>query len=185
MRYRFIKDSIDYTGEQLMSHFALDSFGLAGDSIVGFIGKCDVKLKEMVDMEDLKAGKSIFSEQMLHFIIEHFDTDLEKAVLRQYLIISIIKDILGEMAKNASFRKEGTDIYDGDAKLTISVATVSPVSTLIHVGINITSTNTPVKTKGLADYKIDPAEFANQVLDRYSKEIEKIQIARCKTKWVD
>jgi len=185
MRYRFIKDTIDYTGEQLMSHYALDTFGLAGDSIVGFVGKCDVKLKEMVDMEDRKAGKSIFSEQMLHFIAEHFDTDLEKAVLRQYLIVGIIKDILAEGVKNNNFRRDGTDMYDGDAKLTISVATVSPVSTLIHVGINISSANTPVKTKGLNDYKIEPAEFANQVLDRYSKEVERIQVARCKTKWVD
>ncbi len=185
MRYRLLKDAIDYTGEQLRSHYALDSLGLPGDSIVGFVGKCDVKLKEMVDLEDLKAGKSIFSESMLHFIVEHFDTNLENAILKQHLLISIIKDLLNENVKGGGFKKDGTDIYDGEAKVTISVATLSPVSTLIHAGINVSSTNTPVKTKGLTDYKIDPLEFANQVLDRYSKEIDKVQVAKCKIKWVD
>ena len=184
MRYRFIKDEITYTGEQLRSNFAYNNFGLVGDSIVAFCGRCDVKLKAMVDIEDLKAGKAIYSESMLHFIVEHHDTDLEKAVLRQFLIADIVKDSINEIVGKLSVRRINSDLYDDDAKLSVSVATATPISTLIHFGINITSINTPVKTKGLKDYKIDTVEFANLVIDRYSKENDKINFARCKVRWV-
>jgi hypothetical protein len=184
MKHRFVKDEIAYTGEQLRSNYAYTTFGLVGDSIVAFCGLCDVKLKEMVDIEDLKAGRTIYSDAMLHFIIEHYDIDLEKAILRQLLIANIVKDLVNEINGKAIVKRVNSDLYDGDAKLSISVATVTPISSLIHFGINITSTNTPVKTRGLKDYKIDPNEFANLVLDRYAKEQDKIFTARCKVKWV-
>lgn len=184
MRYRFIKEEIAYTGEQLHSNFAYTTLGIVGDSIVAFAGFCDVKLKEMVDIEDLKAGKAIYSESMLHFIIEHYDTDLEKTVLRQLVIADIVKDLVNEIKGKVIVKRVHSDLYDEDAKLSISVATVTPISSLIHFGINITSTNTPVKTKGLKDYNIDQYEFANLVMDRYTKENDKIYLSRCKVKWV-
>lgn len=184
MRYRLIKDEISYTGEQLRSNFAYTTFGIVGDSIVGFCGLCDVKLKEMVDIEDLKSGKAIYSESMLHFIVEHYDTDLEKTILRQLIIADIVKDLINEITGKVTIKRNNNDLFDGDAKVSISVATVTPLSSLVHFGINITSINTPVKTKGLRDYNIDAYEFANLVMDRYTKEIDKINIARCKVRWV-
>jgi hypothetical protein len=184
MRYRLIKDEITYTGEQLRSNFAYTTLGIIGDSIIAFCGMCDVKLKEMVDIEDLKAGRAIYSESMLHFIVEHYDTDLEKTILRQLLLVTIVKDLLNDIRGTMAVRRVNSDLYEEDAKLSISVATVTPMSSLIHFGINITSINTPVKTKGLKDYSIDPYEFANLVMDRYTKEQDKINIARCKVKWV-
>jgi len=184
MRSRFIKEEIAYTGEQLRSLFAFDTFGIVGDSIVAFIGPCDVSLKEMVDLEDLKAGRKIFSARMLHFIVEHFDIDLEKAILRQYLLVNIIKDQLNEKMAKESVRRQGTDLVDADAKLTISSATASPVSTLAHVGINILSAESD-KSKGLADYDVDPAPFASEILERYTKEVEKISQTRCRVRWVE
>ena len=38
METLFIKDTIEYDGTQLSSHYAYKNFGLAGDSIVAFIG---------------------------------------------------------------------------------------------------------------------------------------------------
>jgi hypothetical protein len=184
MRYRLIKEEIAYTGEQLRSNYAYSGFGIVGDSIVAFCGPCDVKLKEMVDIEDLRAGKAIYSEYMLHFIIEHYDTDMEKIVLRQLILTCIVRDIVNEIKGKIVIKRVNTDLYDDDAKVSISVATVSPLSSLIHFGINITSANTPVKTKGLKDYDIEPYEFANLVMDKYIKEIEKINVARCKVRWV-
>lgn len=184
MKYRFVKDEIIYTGEQLQSNFAYTNYGIVGDSIIAFCGMCDVKLKAMVDIEDLKAGRAIYSESMLHFIVEHHDIDLEKAVLRQLLLADIVKDTINDSIGRFAVRRVSSDLYDEDAKLSISVATVTPLSSLIHFGINITSINTPVKTKGLRDYTIDPYEFANLIMDRYTKEIDKIMTARCKVKWV-
>ena len=184
MRYRLIKEELAYTGEQLHSNFAYTTFGIVGDSIVAFCGLCDVKLKEMVDIEDLKAGKAIYSESMLHFIVEHYDMDLEKTILRQLLLTEIVKDVINEILGKLVVKRSNSDLFDGDAKLSISVATVTPLSSLVHFGINISSVNTPVKTKGLKDYNIDPFEFANLVIDRYTKENDKINIARCKVRWV-
>jgi len=184
MRYRLIKDEIAYTGEQLRSNFAYTTFGIVGDSVVAFAGPCDVKLKEMVDIEDLKAGKAIYSESMLHFIVEHYDTDLEKTILRQLILTNIVKDLINEIKGKIIVKRVNSDLFEEDAKLSISVATVTPISSLVHFGVNITSINTPVKTKGLKDYDIDQYEFANLVMDRYTKENDKINIARCKVRWV-
>ena len=186
MRSRYIKEEIHYTGEQLHSLFAYDTFGVAGDSIVAFIGPYDVSLREIVDLEDLKTSKRLVSTKMLHFIAEHFDVDLEKAILRQYLLIMIIKELLNEKMANLKITRIGTDLHDNDAKLAVSTATASPVSSLVHVGVNIIAqADSPVKTKGLTDYKIDPTTFASEVMDRYTKEIDKVGQARCRIRWVE
>lgn len=186
MRARFIKEEINYTGEQLHSLYAYDTFGVAGDSIIAFIGAYDVSLKEIVDLEDLKTSKRFVSPKMLHFIAEHFDVDLEKAILRQYLLIMIIKELFNEKMANLKITRVGTDLQENDAKIVVSTATASPVSSLVHVGVNIiTQPDSPVKNKGLMDYKIDPVTFATEVMERYTKEIERVSQARCRIRWVE
>ena len=82
-------------------------------------------------------------------------------------------------------RIEG-DFFVNDAKLGMSAATASPVSSLIHTGVNIIKPeDTNTKSKGLTDFSIDPAIIAPEVLERYTKENEKISIVRCKTRWVE
>lgn len=184
MKLRFIREEMTYTGEQLRSNFAYSNFGIMGDSIIGFCGGCNVKPEYMVDIEDIKSGSNIYSESMLHFIIEHFDTDIEKAILRQLLFATIIHELLNNLKENFVTKRIGSDLYDSDAKLSISVATVTPISSLIHFGINISSEHTPVKTKGLRDYGIDPHIFAREVMERYVREQDEIQRARCKVRWV-
>jgi hypothetical protein len=184
MKYHFAAGEIVYTGEQLRSNFAYDRFGVIGDSIVAFCGPCDVKKEWMVDMEDLRTGSEIRSESMLHFIIEHHDIDLEKNIGRQILLAVIIKDLLNDRLGNRAIRRRHTDLYDGQAKLSVSVATLSPISALIHFGLNISSKNTPVLTKGLEDYGVNPGGFADTVMKQYVREFEDTQHARCKVKWV-
>ncbi|HID55763.1 TPA: DUF366 family protein [Candidatus Poribacteria bacterium] len=181
---RFIEERIDYTGEQLRSHWIYERFGIPGDAMVSFIGRCEVGFDEMVDLEDVLAEKPIRSEQMLHFIAEHFDTDLERALLRQRLLMAVILEILNRSVGSLLFRREGDDIFSGDAKLSVSIATCSPVSTLIHVGLNITAENIPVKAVGLADYDIDPKTLAESIMKAYSGEIEGVISARVKVRWV-
>jgi len=178
----FVPEEIAYTGGQLRSHWAYRSFGLLGDSAVAFIGPCDVKPEHMRDVEDLKAASRIYSERMLHFIVEHFDADLERAVLRQRLLIAVMGEALNRRLKTPQIVRRGSDLFDGERKFTVSVASVSPVSALIHAGINISSRNTPVPTRGLADYGIDAREFAAEILAAYAAECDSARRARCKVR---
>ncbi|MBN2621049.1 DUF366 family protein [candidate division WOR-3 bacterium] len=185
MKSRFIKEEIAYTGEQLQSHFAYRQYGILGDCIIGFRGPCDVKISHMVDIEDKRAGNKIYSEDMLHFIVEHHDTDLEKSVLRQWLLATIVKELINAIKGKNVITRAGSDLFDQDAKVTVSVATVTPVSSVIHFGINVTSTNTPVKTKGLSDYGIEPFAFANDVMTQYIKESAAVHKACYKVTWTE
>lgn len=185
MKARFIKEEIAYTGEQLQSHFAYRQYGILGDCIIGFRGPCDVKISYMIDIEDKRAGNKIYSEDMLHFIVEHHDTDLEKSVLRQWLLAMIVKEMINTVKEKSIIARSGSDLFDQDAKVSVSVATVTPVSSVIHFGINIASTNTPVKTKGLADYGIEPVAFANDVMAHYVKEYAAVNKACYKVTWTE
>jgi len=181
----FVDEQIKYTGEQLRSLWAYMNFNLKGDCIVAFVGGCDVDLTEMVDMADVKEEAKIFSRSMLHFIVEHFDTDLEKAILRQRLLVEIARCAINEMLGRDALRREGDDLFDGDRKLSVSIATASPVSTLIHFGLNISSRDTPVPTVGLEDYKIAPRKLADVIMERYAREMDEIDEARAKVRGVD
>ena len=178
----FIEADIAYTGEQLRSLWAYENHDLQGDSAVAFVGPCDVLAEHMKDMEDLKAASAIRSEKMLHFIIEHFDTDLERAILRQHVLMALMAEDLNRRLGAAQVRRKGSGLYDGGNKLTVSIASVSPVSALIHAGINVSSRNTPVPTRGLADYAIDPRPFADEILAAYADECDTIAGARCKVR---
>lgn len=190
----FLPKKIKYTGKQLTSLWAYRNFGLLGDSIVAFIGPCNIPFNLMVDVEDIRGRHKIYSSLMLHFIIEHFDCDLEKTILRQRLLTDIIKDEL-EGSRGLFFipprrdgghrlQRKGDDLYDGDRKLSISIATASPVSTMIHFAVNIETKRTPVKTAGLKDYKIDPKQFALKVIQGYTEEMQGVKQARCQVNWI-
>lgn len=184
MLHHFIPETITYNGTQLSSHWAFRTMGLLGDSIVSFQGPCRVMLAEMVDLEDVRKNAPIFSHSMLHFIVEHFDMDLEKTILRQRMLITIIKDVLQESC-GAEFTRDGDDLYAGEKKLSVSIATLTPVSTMIHTGLNIISKDTPVKTVGLADLGLQDEEIeplGNLISQRYAKEIGEIRLARCKVR---
>ncbi|PIQ24713.1 DUF366 domain-containing protein [bacterium (Candidatus Blackallbacteria) CG17_big_fil_post_rev_8_21_14_2_50_48_46] len=176
-------DPLPYYGPELTSHFIYNHFGLRGDAMVAFAGPCRVQLNDMVDLEDVHADAPIFSELMLHFLIEHFQTPLETMVLRQRLLTAQIQNLLHAHGQN-QIRRSGDDLYDAKNKLSVSIATVSPVSGLIHFGINISSANTPVSTRGLADYEIDWQTFAQETLNAYAKEDASIRLALTKVRWV-
>ena len=183
IQVKFVEKKIAYTGEQLRSHWAYRSFDILGDSAVAFIGPCNVRPEFMKDVEDLKAASRIYSEEMLHFIIEHFGCGLNEAVLRQRLLVAIMAENLNRRdLKGGVVTRSGSDLYDGRLKLTVSIASVSSVSALIHAGINISSRNTPVPTHGLADYHIEPSAFAEEILAGYAAECEGILRARFKVR---
>lgn len=181
---KFIKEHTNYDGSQLSSLWAFRNFSLQGDSIVAFRGKCDIPLDNMVDLADVMAKDYIYSEDMLNFIIEFFHLDLEKTIYQQRLFITIIKETL-EKTLNIKLTRSGDDLFYGLGKLTVSIATLSPVSSLIHTGINISSHNTPVKTASLGDLGVtDIEDMASQLMKSYTSEIANIKLARCKVRGV-
>ncbi|MBI3017797.1 MAG: DUF366 family protein [Deltaproteobacteria bacterium] len=178
---RFLEEALKYDGTQLAPLWIYKNYNIQGNALVSFIGPADVPLKHMVDVEDVKAQSPIYSESMVHFLGEFFDLDLEKTVFRQRLLMATVKEVL-EKKISRVLSRQGDDVYDGDAKLSVSIATLSSLSTLIHAGINISSRNTPVKTKSLADYDVAPHAFAKEVLELFKKELESSWLARCKVR---
>ena len=168
----------------MSSLFAYKNFDVRGDSIAVFRGPCKVALTEMVDMEDVLAQDSIYSEDMLHFIVEHFDMDLEKTVTRQRIFVALIKELL-EARGIGGILRQGDDLYRGSDKLSVSIATLSPVSSMIHTGLNVSSRNTPVPTVSLSDLGVpDVLGFGREVAEAYAAEISNIKAARCKVRGV-
>jgi len=182
MRTEFIGRRIDYDGSQLRSHWAYREFGFPGDIAVAFTGACDVDLSRMVDLADVKKNAPIKSRNMLHFIVEHFDHDLERAILRQLILVSIAAEKLMSLGKKVERR--GNDIYSGKRKLSVSIATLTPVSSVCHLGLNISSSGVPVRAIGLDDLRVNARKFAEYVLSRYAEEIKGAVISRCKVRCV-
>ncbi len=185
MNVLFSDKSRDYDGSQLKAHWIFRTFGLLGDSVVAFTGGCDVPLERMVDLADVRDDKPIFSKSMLHVIGEFFGPDLTQTILRQRLLVSLAQQELIFRTGKPAIVRGGNDLYDEGAKLSVSIATASPVSTLLHFGINIVSEGTPVRTKGLEDYKIDPSDFARALLESFRDEIKTVGESRAKVRPVD
>ena len=173
----FAEKRIEYTGQQLQSGWAKKIFGLEGDCIVSFIGQCDVKLEYMVDLIDLQEGSRIYSPLMLHFIVEHSGADLEKGVLRQRLFAVIAGELL-RAETGLPIVRSGDDLYLEKRKISVSVATVSPVSTLIHFGINILTKDVPVPACGLEELGLAPDVTAHRVMESYVAELVSAEKAR-------
>lgn len=184
MKTKFINKQTSYDGSQLRSGFARTAAGIKGDSIISFIGPAAVK-EHMVDLEDKKNKEFIYSDSMLHFIIEHRGKDLEKAVLRKRLFLSVIMEEANKEAGRISFFREANGLYDSKKrKLTVAVATFSPYSTLIHVGLNITRRGAPIKVSCLEDLGISPKRFALKLMRRYHDEVKSVYLSTRKVKGV-
>jgi hypothetical protein len=161
---------------------------LAGSSLVAFQGACDVSFEHMIDGEDLKEKAKICGDEMLHFIFEIFDQDLFSAVLIQRLFASIIQETLFERTQK-HLRRSGDDLYfsgiGGEGKLSISIATKTTNSTLIHFAVNLTNQGTPVKTSCLLDLGLKPTDFevlTLEILRRISEELATVQFATWKVR---
>ena len=182
MKTIWIDRVITYDGTQLSSHWIHAQTGTLGDAICAFVGPADVPTTHMVDLVDVANDAPIFSRRMLHCIAEHFDGDLALAVARQRLLVAIAADLLRPSCPE--LRRSGNDLYAGERKLSVCIATASPVSTLIHFAINVESAGTPVPTLGLADLKLDPRRIADELLARYRDELASMLEARCKVRAV-
>ena len=184
MKTKFIEEEIKYIGSQLSPHWIYKNFHIQGDAIVSFIGECEVHLTEMVDIEDVINNEPIYSKLMLSFISEQFGIGLIEGVLRQRLLMNIIKELLEE--KGVFVVRNGDDLLINGGKLSVSIATKSITSVLIHTGLNILSDGAPVKACGLkSELGIENIkDFAIEVMKRYSEELDDIILASTKVRGV-
>ena len=184
MKTKFIEKEIKYIGSQLAPHWIYKNHKIQGDAIVAFIGECEVHLTEMVDIEDIINNEPIYSKLMLSFISEQFGIGLTEGVLRQRLLMTVVKE---ELESRGFFViRKGDDLMIDDKKLSVSIATKSINSVLIHTGLNILSEGAPIRAAGLtSELKIsDIRDFALAVMKRYSEELEDIVLATTKVRGV-
>ena len=187
MKSRFIEKEFTYTGEQLAPSWIYKNYWIKGDAIVSFIGECNVEIDKMVDIEDYLNDCPIYSPKMLNFLVEHFNIGLVEGVLRQRLFMCIIQEVLlSYLPKGNKIIRKGDDLFFNGGKLSVSICTKSITSVLMHVGINIDTENTPVKTAGLqTDMNFDNIkEIAEDIMNKYIVECEQVIDASCKVRGV-
>ena len=183
MQKLFIEKEIKYIGSQLAPHWIYKNFHLQGDAIVAFVGEVDVNLSEMVDIEDVINNEPIYSKKMLNFIIEKFDSDLEQMVWVQRLFMSIIKEKLEDYG--AKITRDGDDLFYENRKLSVSIATKSITSCLIHSALNIIKEGAPISVSDLSEIGIvDIKKFANEIMQKFQDESQSIKMATYKVRGV-
>lgn len=184
METLFIDKEIKYIGSQLAPHWIYKNFKIQGDAIVSFIGEVDVKLNEMVDIEDVINNEPIYSKKMLSFIIEQFNVPLEQMVYTQRLFMSIIKEVLEDNYK-AIIKRDGDDLFFNNRKLSVSIATKSITSCLIHSALNIIKDGAPIEVSDLTEIGVvDVKEFAINVMEKFKQEAKSIRNATYKVRGV-
>ncbi len=177
----FTQKELPYTGVELRPHFLLSQFDLKGSALAAFIGPCHVDTEHLVDWEDRIASDRIEAKKMVHFIGEFFGMPLEAGVFMQRLFIATLRDLVSA-CYNGKCERLGDDLFVSDRKLSVSIVTASPVSILMHTGINIDPAGAPVPAIGLSELSIEPPAFARKALQAFSAEWEGIQWARVKVR---
>ena len=183
MKSEWLDQRLTYDGAQLRPHWIRRTTGIVGDAILAFRGPCKVREEEMADLVDLLDGPGIAGEDMVHFVSEIFDDgELSRALLRQRLLSATALEQLRALAPGAELRRDGDDLFAGDRKLSISVATRSLVSTLMHFAVNVVPEGTPVPTVGLAELGVDPRAFADGLMSTVCHEDASMRAARCQVR---
>lgn len=103
---------------------------------------------------------------MLHFIGEWFWDNFDQGILLQHLLSCEVYEVLLEKGI-ATLSRCGNDIFFDGRKLSVSIATRSPVSVLVHMGLNIDTRGTPIPTSGLTEMGIDPLTLGSEIIERF------------------
>ncbi len=181
-RVHFDAETRAYRGVELRSHWIYETFDIQGDAVVAFVGPVDVRGDDLVDLADRKDGLHIAGRSMLHLIVESFGPDLDRAVMLQRLLVLLAVE--GLRRGGARIERRGDDLFHEGGKISVSIATISPVSCLVHLGINVTNEGTPVKTAALADLGLEPEAFARELMAAYAAELGLMSRAAAKVRGV-
>jgi len=185
LQIKILSNPIKYDGSQINPLWAYD-LGIKGDSIVVFRGAMDIQNEYIKDLEDKKNKKEIKGKDLIHFIVERFDSpaSIRLAYYMQRLLIICLKEVLETYSIKTS--REGDDLYIDKKKLTVSIATAGISCEKIHCGINLTSEGTPedVETIGLFElgFNRDWKKISTEIAELFIKEVEDIEEDIFKTK---
>lgn len=173
-----------YDGSQLRHAFAYEEARVLGPTITFFHGPADVE-DHLVDLEDSLAKDFIKSASMWHFIVEIPEATIMEMVILQRLFICQCIEFLSKKCAhtNLKFARYGDDIFVDDAKLSVSIATLSRFSGLMHVGINISvGPDCPVKAVGLENFCEHPVieSFGTSMAECFVSEYGDIKAATYK-----
>lgn len=181
MQTLWISKKIKYDGSQLRPLFAYEKFSILGNSIVAWIGPCNVAFEHMVDLEDKIQKAKICGDEMLHFVVEVFGQNLVCGVVMQRLLASIVRTEIMKLQAELdvkNFIREGDDLYliknKKKFKLSISIAGQSAISTMIHFALNVKNSGTPVSTTALKELNISEQKLAVAVMKSFSEEFQSI-----------
>lgn len=185
MQYINWKDGKEYDGSQINPSWAFQEFKVKDSTIVSWIGPMNILGDNLIDFEDI--GLDIKGNQMLHFIVEHFDQqpgDLRLIYHRQRILVMITRDILYEYGVITT--QDGDDIFIKEGKLSVSIATASISSMKIHFALNITKKGTPndVQTSALEDHMdiTNIKQLQDEIATKYIHFIDDIERDITKTK---
>lgn len=184
MKIVLLEQELVYDGRQLCTSFVDEHAAGPDDAMVLFEGEADVPVERLVDLEDAEAGAFIYGPHMAHAIVEHRGMGLREAVLAQRLLVRIAATWISRRC-GMPVAARGDDLFVGDGKLSVSVATTSPRGALIHLGINVRTEGTPVPTAGLADLRIRPRELLRALGRLYAEELAGIDHATGKVRPVE
>lgn len=154
IEYKHIDENFEYDGSQISPSWAFKAFGIKGSTIISWQGPMNIRPTNLKDFADV--GLEIKSNNMIHFMIEHFDcqpANIRMAYHRQRLFVLIVKEELAKRAVKTT--RDGDDIYFNGFKLSVSIASISPTSMKIHFAMNLKDEGTPddVETVGLYELK--------------------------------
>ena len=138
----------------------------------------------MVDIEDVINNEPIYSKKLLNIIEENFNSTLVETVYKQRLLVTITKELIEKCNPKVNITRNGDDLYINNKKLSVSIATKSITSTLIHFGLNIISEGAPVNAADLINDAgiTDIKTFANNLLKLYINETSDITLAVSKVR---
>ncbi len=177
-----------YLGPELRPHFILSEFGLRGSALVAFQGPCRVETDHLVDWEDRLEGDRIESRLMVHFLGEFFGITLREGVLLQRLLMAQMAERLGMHLRTQAEEsrrqvvRSGNDLYWAERKLSVSIVTASPVSVVLHAGVNVDPTGAPVAAVGLNELGVGASDFARGILESFSREMTGVDWACAKVR---
>jgi len=174
MTFLLAPDKLELTPEVLKPHWALKRFKLVGDSIVAFRGGVKLSPEQYVDLLEAQRERPIPNVDLLHFVVEHFDDDLERAILKENILINIAQEKILHRAPKSGVMRWGDNLYDGKYRLTISCATKTLVSAKIHLGICIDS-DEENGYHGISEFGIDPFELAEVVANQYRADMRRLK----------
>lgn len=184
IKVRTLPGTVRYDGSQLEPLWAY-SQGIPGDSIVLFRGSMDIPDSNIRDIEDLLGKKAIKGGDLLHFIVEFFDSpaSIRLAYYMQRLLVICARDVL--LRRGVETMRKGDDLFADGGKLTVSIASACISSEKVHMGINISCKGTPPDVKVACLEKlgiINVMEVGEEIARTFAAEISDIESDIVKTR---